>query len=290
MPTASVTLDHVVHIADIHFWQIVRNPFRLMNKRFWGNLTVMLHRSREFQQQNAEPFADAVAATGARSVLLTGDFTSTSTDTEFEMAVRFVRGLRERGLAVHLVPGNHDVYTFESVRRRRFEHHFAEFLPVGGYPARATLPGGTPLLLVPTVCPRHFSASGLITPAQVEQTRDLLSSIPGPLVIAAHYPLLHSTEGYHSHALRRLRNAASLHGVMGQSGKRILYVAGHVHRFSFTPDEEYPALSHLTTGGFFRTVEHTASTGEFTEIRVLDDGFQISRNQNLDGWRKTIVP
>lgn len=287
MATESTTLDHVVHIADIHFWQIVRNPFHLMNKRFWGNLTVILRRSREFHQESAEPFADAVAATGARSVLLTGDFSSTSTDREFEMAVRFVRGLRDRGMAVFLVPGNHDVYTFGSARRKRFERHFGEFLPSQGYPARTALPGGTPLLLVPTVYPRHFSASGLITPDQIDRTRELLLTCQPPVIVAAHYPILSETKGYSSHLLRRLRNAELLHEAIGGAGKRVLYVAGHVHRFSVTADQKYPKMTHLTTGGFFRAVEETGSLGEFSEIRVLSDGFQIFRNQNLGDWKKT---
>ena len=34
------------------------------------------------------------------------------------MGRAFVDGLTRRGLNVHLMPGNHDVYTFESVRAR----------------------------------------------------------------------------------------------------------------------------------------------------------------------------
>jgi hypothetical protein len=276
--------ETVVHIGDVHFWRIVINPLRLMNKRFFGNLTVLFKRRREFLMDHAEPFANAVAATGARSVLLTGDFASTSTDEEFASAVYFVRGLRGRGLAVHLLPGNHDVYTFEAFRARRFERHFAEFLPRRGYPALVSLPGGTPLILLPTVCPRHFSARGLVTPKTVDTVREMLKACGPMVLVAAHYPLLHRTHGYVSHPFRRLANAPALRKMLGESGKRVCYAAGHVHRFSHERDQDYPMLEHLTTGGFFRFDPKSGTQGEFSEIRIFPERFEFRRHVYRAGW------
>lgn len=196
MPETGPPLDTLIHIADMHFWRIVTNPLRLMNKRFFGNLNVMWRRRRDFIMERAEPFADAVAATGVKSVLLTGDFASTATDEEFGLARRFVDGLRSRGLTPYLMPGNHDVYTHEAVRKRRFERHFGEFLPRGGYPARLALPGGTDLILAPTVCPRHFSTRGRITHKEIQRVAELLASCGPCAIVAAHYPVLHRTSGY----------------------------------------------------------------------------------------------
>ena len=280
-------MDRVGHIADIHFWRVVLNPFRMMNKRFLGNLTVVLRRKHEFVAENAEIFADAVAATGVNAVILTGDFSSTSLPEEFAMAVNFVRGLRGRGLQVHVLPGNHDVYTFASARRKRFEEYFAEFLPEGGYPALQRLPGGTPLVLVPTVCPRHFSASGLVTRDTVDRVAALLKECGPRVVVAAHYPVLAKTHGYASHALRRLENAEALREALVASGKKILYVCGHVHRFSYQRDAHASDIAYLSTGAFFRKSHETGIDGEFAEIGIRENGFTIRRHAHRREWEIT---
>lgn len=282
--------DRIVHIADLHFWRIVRNPLRMLNKRLPGNLNVIFRRSHHFLMEHAEPFADAVAASGVGQVLLTGDFTSTALDEEFEIAAAFVRGLMRRGLAVHLVPGNHDVYTFEARRAGRFERHFAEFLPPGGYPACLTLAGGTPLILVPTAVPNPFSARGRLTEADLEKAQALLDACPaGPVLVASHYPLLFRTAAYRSTWQHQLRNAGRLRDLLGASGRPILHAAGHVHRFSYVRDAAYATLAHLTTGGFFRKDAAKGVDGEFTEIQATAAGFGVVRHCYEREWTQEEV-
>lgn len=276
--------DSFVHIADIHFWRIVLNPFRLLNKRFWGNLTVLLRRRREFVLERSEAYADAVAATGVRAVVLTGDFASTALEDELQMAARFVEGLHSRDMSVFVIPGNHDVYTFHANRVRRFEHFLKPFLPEQGYPALTALPGGTPLLLLPTVVPRHFSARGLITRRQIDEAAELLDGCEGRVVVAAHYPILHHTHGYHSNPFRRLENAEFLRNALGRSGKEILYICGHVHRFSCERDPQYPSIQYLSTGAFLRTFHESGTEGEFCRIDVTDEAFNIVHHVHRNGW------
>lgn len=276
--------DTLLHLTDIHFWEVVRNPLHLLNKRFLGNLNVCLRRRHEFAMDRAEPFADAMAETGIKQVLITGDFTSTATENECAMGVAFVRGLEARGLSVHLLPGNHDVYTFESVRRRRFERHFGRWLPEGGLPAVRQLAGGTPLVLVPTVCPNVLSSKGRVTDAQADAVAELIATASEPLIVAGHYPVLYRTEGYRTKGSRRLRNAGALREAMGASMQSILYISGHVHRFSYTRDDLYPHLVHLTTGAFLRNAPESDSQGEFSEIRVYEDGIKVARSIYRDEW------
>lgn len=278
--------DVLCHIADLHFWKVVTNPLRLLNKRFLGNLNVWLRRRHEYKMEHAEAFADAVAATGNRRLLLTGDFSSTSLDEEFERAAKFVEGLRARGLAIHLVAGNHDVYTFEAQRAGRFEQYFARYLPAAGYPACVTLPGGTPLLLIPTAQPNWITARGFVSPETVDRVRALLAACAPetPAIAAAHYPLLPRTEAYASSWQHRLGGAESLRALLGGSGRRVLFVAGHVHRFSYVRDAEFPNLTHLTTGAFFRRIEGAEYDGEFSEIHVDDGGFAVLRHRHAESW------
>lgn len=259
----------------------------MMNKRFFGNLGVAFNRRHDFIMERAEPFADAVAATGVSTVVLTGDFGSTSLDEEFALATRFVNGLRGRGLTVHLVPGNHDVYTVESCRKRRFEQHFQEFIPECGFPARIELPGGTPLILVPTVCQRPFSARGRVTIETIQAVSKLLEGCGPVAIVAAHYPVLHRTNGYDSNPFRRLDNADLLRNTLGKTGKRILYVAGHVHRSSFVRDSLFPNVQHLTTSAFFGSNPASGADGEFTEITVTNEAFSLVQHRYKEQWTAT---
>ena len=287
-PAKPEAIDRFVHIADLHFWRVVVNPLRMMNKRFLGNLTVVLRRRHEFVMERAESFADEVAATGVSTAVLTGDFVSTATDEEFGLAAGFARGLRERGLTVYAVAGNHDVYTREATRARRFEQYLGEFTPDGGAPAMVRLPGGTPLILFPSVCPRLLSARGRVTIETIERVRALLQDCGPAAFVAAHYPFLNSTHGYASHAFRRLQHAASLRQMLGESGKRILYLAGHVHRFSYESDNRYPDVEQLTTGAFFRRHAAHGTDGEFTEVAWNGADFEIARHLCRGGW--AVVP
>lgn len=282
--------DTLIHITDLHFWEVVKNPFALLNKRFLGNANVIYRRRKEFRMAQAEPYADHLAGLGISECLIGGDFTSTATHAEYRMGRAFVDGLTRRGLNVHLMPGNHDVYTFESVRARRFEHYFAGLAPDTGYPCALALPGGTPLILTPTVCPNYLSSAGRVTRAEAEATRALVEAAPpGPVFVAGHYPILHRTASYTSPRSRQLRNAELLLTALGESGRDILYIAGHVHRFSFTRDARYPNLRHLTTGAFFLQRPGDACQGAFSTVSARADGFQVDWHSFDGAWSATRV-
>lgn len=281
--TATVP-ERFAHIADLHFWQIVRDPLRLLNKRMLGNLTVILHRQHEFIMERAEGYADAVAATGVSSVLLTGDFTSTSTDEEFAMAAAFVRGLKARGMAVFLVPGNHDCYTYESVRQRRFEYHFKGVLPPEGYPAKVVMPGGTSLILVPTARPRLLTAKGHISHETVDTIAKMLQTCSPVVIVAGHYPLLGRTHAYISGPFHDMQNAGLLRKLLGGCGKRVLYVSGHVHSFSYVRDRKYPNMEHLCTDTFFRTKKDSDNHGSFSEVCIGEKSTNVFRHIKRQQW------
>lgn len=277
--------DRLIHITDLHFWEIVTNPLELLNKRFLGNLNVIYRRRHEFHMTQAEPYADHIASLEIGTCLIGGDFTSTATHGEYAKGRDFVDGLARRGLHIQLMAGNHDVYTFESVRKRRFEQYFAPFMAANDLPSRSTLPGGTPLITVPTVCPNFLSSAGRIGDEDAAATRALIDACPdGPILVAGHYPILHKTRHYDSGKSRQLRNADSLRRALGESGRRILYIAGHVHRFSYTQDSRYPNLRHLTTGALFLQRRGQDIRGAFSVIGVDKDGFQVDWHEYSNEW------
>lgn len=280
-------IDTLVHIADLHFWRVTWNPLRLMNKRFLGNLNVALRRRHEFALEQAGRCADAIAATKVPFVVLTGDFTSTALEAEFEQARAFVQNLRDRGLALALVPGNHDLYTFEAQRKRRFERYLGEFLPKEGYPCRVQLPGGVSLLLVSMVRPNLLTSRGCVTPATIKAVAQLLEGCGETALVAGHYPILTDPSGRRVAWDRRLGNAESLRELLRRSGRRILYLCGHEHRFSYLRDSDYPALEQVSTAPLLAANRQRGFHGEFTEVHVLPEGFRILRHYHDGTWKET---
>ncbi len=277
--------ESFLHLTDFHFWEIVLNPLRLLNKRAIGAMNVLLRRRNEFLMDRAGSYSEYVAARGVRQLLITGDFASTATDKEMSLGAAFVRGLEERGLKPVVIAGNHDVYTFESVRKKRFEKHFGAWLPVAPLPCTHELDGGTPVLFVPTVCPNYITSKGYISDEQVREAAALLDSLVSPVIVAGHYPLLAKTHGYELDANRRLRNVPALREALGRSGRDIVYISGHVHRFSYVQDADYPNLSHLTTGAFFRDAGESGTQGEFCEVHVGGADPSVIRHVNKGDWQ-----
>ncbi|MFP6583834.1 MAG: metallophosphoesterase [Candidatus Hydrogenedentota bacterium] len=276
--------DSFIHITDLHFWEVITNPFRLLNKRLIGNVNVILKRRHDFIMQRAWHYVDYVASLSPKEVIITGDFTSTSTQWEFEQGLRFCQALSDAGKQVTVIPGNHDVYTFASQRDRIFAKHFFPWLTQEPSPVVQNLAGGTPVLYIPTVCPNAISSMGRVTSYQLDAAALLLDRLESPVIIAAHYPFLNETLGYTIKPNRRLRNADRLQMMLGESGKEILYVSGHVHRFSDTVDPRYPNIRHLTSGAFFRTAPESNADGDLTVVEVSTEGtFELTRHLHHDG-------
>lgn len=277
--------DKVLHITDLHFWKVVTNPLHLLNKRFLGNVNVIVRRRHEFHMENARPYIDALQATGITTLLLGGDYTSTAHEDEFRLARTFVDELTARGFKIIAIPGNHDVYTFESVRARRYRQYLGDFGPGERLPCRVVLPGGTPLVLAPTVCANVLSSAGRIGAADAEAVRDLITHAPrGPVLVMGHYPVLHETHAYRSTPSRQLRHAELLHAALGDTGRHVLYLAGHVHRFSYVRDPRHKHLAHLTSNAFFLQRRHDRINGAFTEIHREEKDFRVISHWHDTQW------
>lgn len=282
--------DRVLFITDLHFWEVVWNPLALLNKRLLGNANVLLRRRHHFPMAHARPFARHALATGARTILCGGDLTSTATEGEFRRAVEFLRFLESEGAELLLVPGNHDVYTFEALRKQRFERHAAPWLPREGYPARRELPGGTEVLLLSTVCPNLLSSRGRISERALEAVRELCAAGGDePLLVVGHYPLLHRTAGYELTPGRRMRGAEALRRALGAARREVLYLAGHVHWFSYTRDPDYANLCQVTGPALFCHWAPAGREGGFVELACRTDGFDVRHHWKEREWTSEVA-
>jgi hypothetical protein len=275
--------DAFIHITDLHFWEIVKNPLWLLNKRIIGNVNVILKRRHDFNMDRAEGYAEYVNSLDIEHVIITGDISSTATRREFQRGVDFIRLVEAGGKTVSVIPGNHDVYTFATTRRKVFEKYYSPWMPKQPLPCTQHLPNGTPFVYVPTVCPNYLSSQGHISRTDVASTVRQVQALPDPALVIAHYPILNKTSAYTVNKNRQLLQAEDLRQALGESGKELLYVCGHVHRFSDEVDELYPNIRHLTTGAFFRTAPESESDGDFSVVEVNGGTFTITRHLHRGG-------
>jgi DNA repair exonuclease SbcCD nuclease subunit len=265
-----MTLHRFIHITDLHFWSIVLNPLQLMNKRFLGNLNLIVRRRRYIHTERAASFLELLETVKPDAVLVGGDLTTTATENEYQQAYGFLSQISAKGCPIYLLPGNHDFYTFESCRNHRFEKYFHGDLSAPCEPVLSVLPGDVPLVRIPTSRPNLISSRGSITKEQIALSRIKFSEArPRPTLVLAHYPVLHHTDAYTSDFTRRLANASALREMLGNLDRPILYLAGHVHVFTHTIDPAFPNITHVTSNALF--YGKRSRPGGFTEI-LLDEG------------------
>jgi hypothetical protein len=116
------------------------------------------------------------------------------------------------------------------------------------------------------------------------------SAPPGPVLVMGHYPVLHETHAYRSTKSRQLRNAEALRAALGATGRRVLYVAGHVHRFSHVRDEQHPHVTHLTSNAFFLQRHGDTTDGAFTEIHYGAEDFRVISHWRDGAWQSREAP
>ena len=184
-----------------------------------------------------------------------------------------------------MVPGNHDVYTFEASRRRRFEEYFSEWVPRHGYPTYERLEGGTELIMLATVRPNLISSAGLVTDESVQFVAETLARVSGPAVVMGHYPLMDQTPEYELSKSRRLRGSERLREALGSSPQKVLHLAGHVHQFSSMPDPTYPNVHHVTGPALFNRWAPASRNGGFLRLRVGDAGIDVQHHYLKEAWR-----
>jgi 3',5'-cyclic AMP phosphodiesterase CpdA len=120
----------ILHFSDVHLQQpLARVPLRAWpGRRILGGLNLLLGRGRFFAE--APRKIAALDALRVRErvdfVVSTGDFTALGTAEEIRAAREAIQPLTRAPLGFAAVPGNHDLYTLDPERERRFLAHFGE--------------------------------------------------------------------------------------------------------------------------------------------------------------------
>lgn len=230
----------VAHITDLHV-EVPPQIAQLLSKRALGAVNLyLLGRSAHFAKQTVEALVAAVVAAEPELVVCTGDITSTATPQEFELAAALLAPLTER-FPFLVLPGNHDVYTNESMGR--FQEHFGEWSNGGVYPYVRHFNGVDFVAL--DVSRPDFLSRGLTPREQLETLDGLLGSGASPAVVLLHYPLRDRRGDPYGPFTRNLENAVELEKVLGRHPRVVAVLHGHEHHGYRTtiPRDGVPILS-----------------------------------------------
>lgn len=113
----------MVHAGDLHVWR-TGIPFTdlFSLKRWLGSGNLLLNRAAKFPPSLREPALKAIENEKPDVVVFSGDFSQSSQAAEFRECARLFAALRESlGDRLFAIPGNHDVYTPASLRKRLLE-------------------------------------------------------------------------------------------------------------------------------------------------------------------------
>jgi 3',5'-cyclic AMP phosphodiesterase CpdA len=238
-----------LHCSDVHVTADYSTvPWRKLGWRRWiALLELKLGRAEAFAQaqQSLAQIARQAEVEGIDHVIVSGDVTAYSLESEFKGARDALGRLAEQKQLCTVIPGNHDRYTPGSFSTRRFEQYFGQLLESdlpeycrnGPFPfvrlvgEEAAVIG----LCSARVPPLPGLSLGAIGKKQLDglrqAVRDPRLSRRAVLVAVHHAPLTHSG-----------RKDSLTHGLVDGSallqaipGPRFAVLHGHIHRRYYHP-------------------------------------------------------
>ncbi|MFZ0565834.1 MAG: metallophosphoesterase [Chlamydiales bacterium] len=217
----------VIHISDPHFSHITYNPKQFLTKRWLGNCNLILFRQKAYQTRHLVHIPELVEQLAVEAVFITGDFSTTSIDEEFVKAKEFVKEFEKRNLPVYCLPGNHDCYTKEAERSKRFYHHFpSEGLKNNRIEKVELGKGWWWIGLDCALATSLIRSNGYFFPEMEKSLEKALSQIPSDenVIIGNHFPLYGSGRPRHD-----LARGQALREMIKRYPQVKLYLHGHDH-------------------------------------------------------------
>ncbi|MGA1867785.1 MAG: metallophosphoesterase family protein [bacterium] len=276
----------MVHLSDFHYWYITGSIKQLINKRVLGTFNLIINRAREFDHEKDFLLIRKIKEIKNEDIIITGDFTSTSLDREYQRAMRFIQSLSDSGSAIFVIPGNHDRYTFESAKERRFEKYFNRWQISPGKSVQSKDRGTYFLILLDQAWPNFISSRGGMSQKALYEISEVLNTIDTseiPIIIAGHYPLLKSTPYYTMSWQRDMKNAGRLRNILGHSEKTIFYLCGHVHKQYCLEDPLYPNIMYISCGAPFSR-KNGRKMLKFNEITINEKEWCIDSHYFDGKW------
>ena len=226
------SLFRFAHISDLHFSRLTWNPAQFFSKRWLGNLNLFLSRRHRFSAEYLSSLPSLLKELHVDAVIITGDLTSTSHESEFSQAKQFIESL---GQKVYLLPGNHDQYTKGAYKKQLFYQFFdplySETSPLNlkedGLSLIEFAKGWWLIGLDTAIATSLLSSNGYFSPELEIKLESALQQIPSNhnVVLVNHFPIF-SNESSRKSLLRK----EALKAVIERHPQIKLFLHGHTHR------------------------------------------------------------
>ena len=251
-----MTSLRIAHLSDPHFATITYHPNQFLSKRWLGNCNLILFRNKIHRTRPLSQLPAFLSSLKVDFVAITGDLTTTSLDEEYAQAKVFVDSFSEHKMVTAVLPGNHDIYTKESERAKRFYHYFPSPASESKVEVKKIKEGFWWIGLHCAYASNLFLSNGTFTTAMEKPLQEALENIPSQdcVIMGNHFPLFSTGNLRHD-----LQGAKRLQELLKNYPKVKLYLHGHDHihyaidrgREGFPLVVNAGSISHLPGGGFY---------------------------------------
>ena len=224
-------MTRIAHATDVHWYERPRLR-EVRGKRILGTANLFLRgRRHDFTEAAQRALIDHLVSLDPDLLLLTGDLTAQALPRELDKARRALEPVLSRVPSL-VLPGNHDVYTWQGMLQRDFEARFGPWLhrDASGL-ARLDL-GDVTVLGLDASRPSVASA-GRVPDAQLARLEHLLEDealLARFVVLAMHYPLLDPEGRPNTNPIDGLLDAERVLAALARARVRPrLIVHGHIH-------------------------------------------------------------
>ncbi len=224
----------IAHLSDFHFAKPDMDPSQLLSKRWLGNLNTLIKRKKTFCNKRPFELIPFLQELKVEMCLITGDFTSTSSDTEFVLAKEFTDRLDELRMPWFGIPGNHDCYTSQAMSEHTYYRTFPDQFKTSSFRLSKDKLTDGPLCdgwwliaLDTTIATSILSSEGLFPEELDPLLETALKRVPDnqKILMMNHFPF-----SEHEHPRRRMRRGPDLQAILEKSHQVQLYLHGHTHR------------------------------------------------------------
>jgi 3',5'-cyclic AMP phosphodiesterase CpdA len=221
----------IAHFSDVHALSLDgAKLWEFFSKRVAGFINVSLRRKKKHAVSLFEGIAEDLNRQPPDEVVCTGDLTNLSLEPEFQLARSILDRIALGPEHVTVIPGNHDVYTWDARARKLFEKFIGPYAEADSgevkFPVERVR-GELAILGLSTALPSPPPlADGWLGRAQLDALEDALSRHRDKFrLVLMHHPPVKNKHAF----LRGLRDRGALQKLLGRVGCELV-VHGHEHR------------------------------------------------------------
>jgi len=226
----------IAHATDIHWYEPPRLS-EIRGKRIMGTANLFLRgRRHDFVEAAQAALVRHLVALSPDVFVLTGDLTAQALPRELDKARSALGPVLSAGPSL-VLPGNHDVYTWQGMLRGDFEARFGPWLHRDGA-GLARLDCGPVTVLGLDASRPSVASAGQVPKTQLQRLEQVLADRTLRdrfVVLGLHYPLIDKNGQPNTNPFDGLLNADAVIGTLARAPVRPdLILHGHVHELCKT--------------------------------------------------------